>query len=155
MKYLLLAVGAFCLVATYAIAQPNPAPAGKVKLEMFVLHASTQGQGFDKRLPPSMTKRLKQPPYSAYTRYMMLSRRQEALAFKSPLTIKLPDRSVLRLSASPSAGKRFAFTAEIKRKAGKFLPVLKTRRGAGKFFIISGHKHNKGTLFVGVHVKAQ
>jgi len=158
MKYLLLAVGAFCLVATHAFADQAPipkGPKGKVKLEMFVLHATTQGAGFDKKIPAELQRRLKRPPYSAHTRYTLLTRRNAQVAYGTPLLVNLPDRSVLRLSARP-AGKRCHVKAEIKLKTGKkFLPNLQTRVGVNKLFVISGHKHNKGTLVVGVRLTAK
>lgn len=156
MKFLLLAVGALCLVATSASAeQPKRRARSSLKLEMFVLHATTRGAGFDRRLPPKMKRKLRQPPYSAYSTYKLLSRKAAKLSFVRPLEVNLPDGSVLRLSAKPSGGKRFRFTAEIKRKGGKFEPALRAHARAGKLLLISGRKHQHGVLFVGVRLPAR
>ena len=125
-----------------------------LKLELFVLHATTHGAGYDRRLPPRMRRKLRRAPYSAYSKYKMLSRRNARVSFAKPLQMALPGGDTLRLSARP-AGRRYAIHAEIRRRKGKFYPVLRTHARPGELFFISGHRLRKGVVFVGVRVKAR
>jgi hypothetical protein len=131
MKSLFLALG---LVGALA---PGVARAQKVKLDIQVVEASTQGKDMDPRLK-HMENDFKHKGF-AYSSYKMVNEQQPSLALKSTATVPLPGgKSVQLTPTSVSSGP----------KGAKLINMHVTVPAVG--FDVDYSVGNNGTNFLGV-----
>lgn len=138
-----------------APAQPAPAAASA---EIVILHATNDGSGIDAKI--GQMPELAKPPFSAYNSYKLLERVKLGLAKGKPMTIKLPNQSVLQVSLKDVVAakkkdepRRYVISASIQQPGGdSFLPLLEVNAQAGENFFVAGQKHKGGILVIGFKV---
>lgn len=157
---LALALGAPAATAE----EPAPAPAPTqpaqpaASAEIVILHATNDGSGIDSKI--GQMPELAKPPFSAYNSYKLLERAKLGLAKGKPMTIKLPNQSVLQVSLKDVVAakkkdepQRYVISASIQQPGGdSFLPLLEVNAKAGENFFVAGQKHKGGILVIGFKV---
>jgi hypothetical protein len=120
--------------------------------EVMVLHATNSKKGIDERIGDM--PELKQPPFSSYDSYQLLSKARLPLVKGKPRTMLLPNRRVLRtelLEVLPEDYLRIS--ASINQPNGKeFLPLLEVKAKVLQPFIVAGQSYKKGILVLVIRV---
>jgi hypothetical protein len=138
-------------------AQPSGSvqPNGPLDAEVMVLHGTNQpngGTGIDPRIGPLPA--LKQPPFSSYNSYQLISRNRIPLTKLAPATSTLPNGRVLQITLREVlAANRYRVATSINQPGGTtFLPLLEVTTPAGEPFFVAGQNYNGGMLVIGITV---
>ena len=138
-----------------AAASASAAPLGAANAEVVVLHASNGndgGTGIDPKI--GSLPALRNPPFSSYNSYRLVSRTRLALDRASPMTATLPNGRVLQISLRDVLAKnRFRVATSINQPGGTtFLPLLEVTTPAGEPFFVAGQSYQGGMLVVGIKI---
>jgi hypothetical protein len=140
-------------------APPVPGDAGAAKdapsglaAEVLVLHATNGKKGIDSRI--GEMPELKNPPFSAYDTYELLSKTRVPLVKGSPRTMALPNGRVLQTSLLEQLPKDYIrLSASINQPSGKdFLPLLEVKAKLGQQFILAGQNYKSGILVLVIRI---
>jgi hypothetical protein len=157
-----LAVVTIALVSAHALAAPEQrapdagakpaAEAAPYFAEVLVLHATNSKKGIDSRIGDM--PELKNPPFSAYDSYQLLSASRLPLSKGSPQTMRLPNGRVLQTSLLEQLPKdRIRISASINQPNGKdFLPLLEVKAKVGQHFIVAGQNYKSGILVLVIKI---
>ncbi|HVU03743.1 MAG TPA: hypothetical protein VHE30_18420 [Polyangiaceae bacterium] len=132
-------------------AAPPAAPAS-YSAEVLVLHATNGDKGIDPRI--GEMPELKQPPFSSYKSYELLSKVKLPLKKDDPKTTELPNGRVLQtklVDVLPDDAMKIS--ASINQPGGKtFLPLLEVKAKVGQSFIVAGQSYKSGILVLVIRV---
>jgi hypothetical protein len=158
----LVMVGALLPLPSDAHAQKTPTPkqaasqpAGAVDAEVMLLHATNRpdgGTGIDPRI--GNLPALKQPPFSSYNTYTLISKNKYPVTKQAPATTTLPNGRVLQVSLREVlAASRYRIAASINQPGGTtFMPLLEVTTPAGEPFFVAGQSYQGGVLVIGITV---
>jgi hypothetical protein len=129
-------------------------PATQANVEVMVLHATNSDAGAS--IDPAIGKlpALKQPPFSSFNTYRLVSRTPLSVSKAAPTTTKLPNDRVLQITLRDIlASSRYRIATSINQPGGTtFLPLLEVTTPAGEPFFVAGQSYKGGMLVIGITV---
>ncbi len=129
-----------------------PQPVGHLAAEIMVLHATNRTGG---AIDPAIgaLPALRQPPFSAYNDYRLVSRTRLPLEKSAPATSTLPNGRLLLIALREIVEDRYRVATSINQPGGStFLPLLEVTTPAGEPFFVAGQSYQDGILVLGITV---
>lgn len=138
MKALLLA-----LVVWMGLLAPAPVEAQDAHFRIKVLHAGTQGNKVDPKIPENIKKYLARS-FGRYTSFTLLDSKELVVKLTETGTVTLPDKSFLKLQFREVQGEFIKLTMEIK----DLRTTIRIKNGG--LFFQAGHKYKDGIMILAI-----
>ncbi len=122
--------------------------ATEAKANIIVLYANNSGKGIDERIGDM--PQLKQPPFSAYNTYELVTRKELPFSQSTPGVLSLPNKSTFKILLNKYEAKSRVYDVQVSIDKPKIGANIKAKKN--EIFFIAGPKYKKGILVLGIKV---